>query len=107
MKPEHLYEELYKSEKDAYYIEMACEAYKLAENWAGLIEAGKLAVKENPDFVNYYLYQAEGEFKVGDANKAKELLKRGGEKGGRQYIFPGFDSKKCMRARALPKMSKE
>jgi len=24
-----LYEELYKSEKDAYYIEMACEAYNL------------------------------------------------------------------------------
>jgi len=66
-----LYEELYKSEKDAYYIEMACEAYKLAENWAGLIEAGKLAVKENPDFVNYYLYQAEGEFKVETPIKLK------------------------------------
>jgi len=46
--------------KDAYYIEMACEAYKLAENWAGLIEAGKLAVKENPDFVNYYFIPGRG-----------------------------------------------
>jgi len=82
-----LYEELYKSEKDAYYIEMACEAYKLAENWAGLIEAGKLAVKENPDFVNYYLYQAEGEFKVGDANKAKELLKEAEKKAGDNTYF--------------------
>jgi len=76
------YEELYLAKKDGYYIEQACEAYKLAENWSKLIETGQLAIKDNPSYVQYYLYQAEGEFKGGDRNKARELMKEAEEKSG-------------------------
>lgn len=76
------YEELYMAEKDVYYIERACEAYRLAENWTKLIEIGQLAINENPSNIEYYLYQAEGEFNGGDKDKAKGLLKEAEDKVG-------------------------
>lgn len=69
------YEELYIDEKHSYYSERACEAYKLDQNWIKLIEVSKLALDTKPADVVYYLYQAEGEFNVGNRDKAKELLK--------------------------------
>lgn len=95
------YEELYMTEKDIYFIERACDAYKHAENWTKLIEMGQLAIKDNPSYVEFYIYQAEGEFNAGSKDMAEELLKEAEKKAAdntyyldlirRMYLDQGID----------------
>lgn len=70
------YEELYRQQKDIYYMEKATEVYKLAENWEKFLETSKVCMKKYPDNLLYQIYQAEAMLITGDEKGALKLLEK-------------------------------
>ena len=75
-----LYMQTYERTKNIGYIDRACEAYSLAENWPELIKASQVGYKDRPDYVLYYIYEAKGIYKSGDQKEGLKKMKKAQEK---------------------------
>jgi len=70
-----LYEQAYERTKNTNFIDRACEAYSLAENWPGLIKVCQMGYKARPDNLLYYIHEAKGIYKNGNQEEGLKKMK--------------------------------
>jgi len=71
-----LYQQTYERTKNPGYIDRACEAYSLAENWPELIKVCQIGHKARPDNLIYYIHEAKGIYKNGNQKEGLKKLKK-------------------------------